>query len=86
MIFSNKRSELEIVAQMLSLAREDVKKTPLMYQTNLCYTHFIEYMDFLLEKGFLGVKNGDPSGKVYYISEKGKKFLDHINGTLKLVK
>ena len=67
---------------MLSSATENVKKTRLMYQTNLCYTHFIGYMDFLLEKGFLAAKMGNPSGKVYYTTKKGEKFLKDIKNVL----
>lgn len=82
LIFRNKRSESEIIDQMLSLAREDVKKTRLMYQTNLCYNHFIKYMNFLREKGFLKVKQDNPSGKVYYTTKKGEKFLESIKNVL----
>ena len=82
MIFKNKRSESEIISQILSLAKEDVKKTRLMYATNLCYNHFIEYMDFLLGKKFLGVKSSNPSGNIYYTTEKGKKFLEKIKNAL----
>ena len=82
MIFRNKRSELEIIDQILSLATEDIKKTPLMYQTNLCYNLFNEYMGFLLEKEFLGVKECNPIGKIYYTTEKGKKFIENIKNVL----
>jgi len=85
LIFKNKRSELEIIDQMLISAGEDVKKTRLMYQTNLCYNHFLEYMDFLLEKGFLGVKVTNPRGTFYYITDKGKKFLESIKNVLDLL-
>lgn len=57
-----------------------------MYQTNLCYTHFIGYMDFLLEKKFLGVKMGNPSGNIYYTTETGKGFLEGIKNVLDQVK
>ena len=82
MIFGNKRSELEIVYQILSLAQSDIKKTRLMYQTNLCYSHFLEYMDYLMEKEFLDVKYGNPVGRVYYTTEKGQQLLQHISTVL----
>ena len=68
---------MEIIAQMLSLAREETKKTRLMYQTNLCYSQLVHYMGFLVDKGFLDVKNGT-KGKTYCISDKGTEFLDNI--------
>jgi len=54
-ISGKNRCELEIIAEMLSIAKNDVKKTRLLYQANLCYSNFIKYAEFLLEKEFLGV-------------------------------
>lgn len=86
LIFKNKRSESEIIGQILTLAKENVKKTRLMYQTNLCYNHFIEYMNFLLKKEFLEVKKGNPNGNIYYITKKGKKFLESVKNVLEQAK
>lgn len=86
LIFKNKRSELEIIGQMLTLAREDVKKTRLIYQTNLSYNHFIDYMDFLLEKGFLGARVTNPRGTFYYTTDKGKRFLESIKNVLDVLR
>lgn len=82
MISRNKRNELEILEEMLSLATKEVKKTRLMYEANLSYTLCNKYLDFLLEKKFLGEKFGNPSGKVYYTTEKGKKFHENIKDIL----
>ena len=49
-----------------------------MYQTNISYSMLIKYMNFLIEKEFLGVKAGNPSGKIYYTTNKGKKLLEGI--------
>jgi predicted transcriptional regulator len=79
LIFKTKRSELEIVEEILSLAREETKKTWLMYHTNLCYSQFVFYLNFLLEKKFLEEHNGSISGtNTYKITEKGKQFLESI--------
>ena len=71
---------------MLSVANTDMKKTRLMYKTNMCHVHLTEYMDFLLEKGFLGVKKTNPGGNIYYTTKKGKKFLESIKSVLDQVK
>lgn len=52
----------------------------------MCYVHFTEYMNFLLEKEFLGVKKSNPVGNVYYTTEKGKKFLGSIKNVLDQMK
>lgn len=77
-LFRKNRCELEIVERILSLAENEIKKTRLMYQTNLSYSMLIKYMNFLIEKEFLGVKTGNPSGKIYYTTNKGKKLLESI--------
>lgn len=82
----NRRSELEIISQMLSIADNGIKKTRLMYKTNMCYVHLTEYMSFLSEKGFLGVKKTNPEGNIYYTTEKGKKFLESIKNVFDQVK
>ena len=56
-----------------------------MYKANLCYNHFIEYINFLLEKKFLEVKSGNPTGNVYCTTEKGKKLLENIKNKLEIV-
>ena len=72
--------------QLLLLATaKDVRKTHLMYKTNLCYNHFIEYMDFLLEKKLLEAKSDNPTGNVYYTTKKGKKLLENIKNELEMI-
>lgn len=80
-IFETKRSELEIVEEILSLAQEETKKTWLMYQTNLCYSQFVLYLDFLLKKQFIETHNGNGMS-TYKITEKGKQFLESIDSVL----
>jgi predicted transcriptional regulator len=82
MIFKNRRNEFEIIQQLLSLSLNGTKKTRLMYQTNMCYSQFNEYLHCLLEKKFLEPRNRNPHGALYFTTEKGKKLLDSVNNTL----
>ena len=77
MIYKNKRNDIEIMAQMLKLAQEEIIKTHLMYQTNLSYNQLVYYTDFLLKKGLMDVRNSFQNNR-YFITEKGKEFLDNI--------
>lgn len=81
-IFNGKRCEVEIINDILSFAQDNIKKTRLLYKVNLSYTTFSKYMNFLLEKKLLGEKIGNPSGKVYYTTEKGKNLLDSIQDVI----
>lgn len=85
MIYNNKRSETEIIANILTSAMVDVKKTQLLYKTNISYTHFIRYFNFLIDKQFIEIKNGNPSGKLYHTTKKGEVFLDNINNVLRQI-
>jgi predicted transcriptional regulator len=42
-------------------------------------------MNYLLKKGFLKEKPGNPIGKVYYITEKGKKFNKRFKNLINLM-
>jgi predicted transcriptional regulator len=70
-IFNNKRSEADIVYELLMTAHKDIKKTRLMYQTNMTHSQISKYLDKLLEKQILDEKNKTTSGKVYSITDKG---------------
>ena len=82
MIYTKRRSEFEIVQQLLSLAIDGSKKTPLMYRTNMCYAQFNKYLHCLLEKKFLDTRVGNPHSTVYFTTEKGKKLLESVTRTL----
>ena len=82
MIFTNKRSESEIIAQILHSAEKEAKKTQLLYNANISYTHFTKYFNFLLKKEFIKAKDQKNNGKIYKTTEKGEHFLKDINQVL----
>jgi predicted transcriptional regulator len=86
MIFKNRRNEFEIIQQLLLLSLNGMKKTRLMYQTNMCYTQFHEYLQYLLEKDFLEKRMGNSHGTLYMTTEKGKRFLESLMVTLSQVR
>ena len=86
MIFKNKRSEIEIMNTILTIARKEARKTCLLYNTNLCYNNFLEYLNFLLDKKFIEIKNINNSGNIYYVTDKGERFLNSIENVIHLTK
>jgi predicted transcriptional regulator len=85
MIFANKRSESEIIAQILYSAEKEAKKTQLLYNANISYTHFTKYFNFLLEKEFIKLKIQRNNKKIYQTTEKGEHFLKDINNVLQQI-
>ena len=77
---------MEIIYDLLSSAQKDIKKTRLMYKANMSYTQFTKYLNPLIEKGLLGEKDSSPEGKIYYITDEGKKLLEPLHTVLTRLK
>jgi predicted transcriptional regulator len=68
---SKNRRRLDIISDMLSVARVEVRKTKIMYQANLSYGQVERYLKSLLENGLVECRNKS----FYLITWKGKEFL-----------
>jgi len=82
---NNRRSEMEIIAEILKLSMNGSKTTELLYQGNLSYTQLKNYLPYLLEKDILkqaiSVNNGNTS-KLYKVTDKGLNLLKDIKKVL----
>jgi len=79
LIVNDKRSETEIIYELLFTAQTDIKKTHLMYKTNMTYSQLNKYLGFMLKKGLLKEKEIASNGKIFYTTDKGKKVLESID-------
>ena len=77
MAINNRRSEIEIVRDILNLVTKGAKKTQILYQTNLSYTQLRDYLSFLLEKNFVEMHENN-SSRIYRVTEKGTELLQSI--------
>lgn len=75
---NSRRSEIEIIRDILSLSRDGAKKTQILYGTNLSYTQLQEYLTFLIKSGALEVLNSSDS-RLYKTTNKGIEILEDIN-------
>ena len=65
------RSRLEIIADMLSIAKNGARKTRIMYQANLSYKILSRYLDEVLDAGLVTF------GSDYYtLTRKGEEYLN----------
>ncbi len=71
------RNRMEIVANLLTIAKTGALKTHLMYRANLSYLMVTEYLDFL-SRSYLISKTVDDEGtsKIFRTTAKGLKYLD----------
>ena len=77
MSISKRRSPLQIVVDILSVAREGAKITQIVYKANLNFKRATNYLEVLMKKGLISaVQNPPGSGKlIYRTTEKGRQFL-----------
>lgn len=74
------RDKLDIIADILSVASRNGKKTQIMYQANLSYKVMMKYLDKIVAAALLQFEHEQ---QCYVITEKGKKFLVAYNEYVK---
>lgn len=85
MVISSRRSEFEIIRDILIASFDGAKKTHILYRTNLSYSQLQDYLSFLIKAGVVeAIKKG--SSEIYRITEKGKELLNHIEGAIYCLK
>ena len=80
-----RRSNIEIIADMLRVGENGAGKTEIMYTANMSYSQIQKYLGFLLSHGFINkVKLGNPSVS-YQVTEKGGELLRNIDGIVEVL-
>ncbi len=82
---NNRRSEFEIIGNILDISKNGAKKTEILYKGNFSYSQLTGYLTFLLKRNILEEKTTKDrvNNNKYYIStKKGKDLLGNINKTL----
>jgi predicted transcriptional regulator len=74
---NNRRSEMEILAYILNIARGSAKKTKILYQANLSGRQLKNYLTFLLNAGFIKEEKITRRTNSYSTTKKGNLFLFH---------
>ena len=82
---NRRRSNIEIIAEMLKVGENGAGKTRIMYGANMSYTQIQKYLGFLINRGFIdGVKIGNPS-VTYRVTESGLKLMESIKGVMDML-
>jgi predicted transcriptional regulator len=68
----NYRGRLDIIADVLSVASREAKRTQIMYQANLSYKILLRYLDEVVAASLVSF---NPEQNRYILTEKGKNFL-----------
>lgn len=84
---NKRRDRHDIVAEILKTARGGKIKTHIMYKAKLSYSQINEYLNLLLEKGFLEnmtIMRKRQIVTMYKTTKRGIEFLDHLEFLNKL--
>lgn len=83
MKISNRRSNFEIIADMLRLG--EAGKTEIMYSANMSYFQLQKYLNFLLQLKLIDkVTVGNPI-VTYRVTRKGLRLLRNIDSILQML-
>lgn len=74
----NRRGEVQILIDILSLSLKGVKATHLMYKANLSYFTLRRYLSAALKQGLIEKVCNDDGSVMYLITEKGKLLLEKL--------
>jgi len=75
---NRRRSDLEIIANMLKVSENGTGKTRIMYGANMSYSQIQKYLGYLIAQGFIDeIKLGNPS-VTYKVTASGLKLLKLI--------
>jgi len=82
---NQRRSNIEIIADMLRVGENGAGKTEIMYSANMSYAQIQKYLGFLLSHGFINkVKVGNPS-VTYQVTNKGGELLRNIDSIVEVL-
>jgi predicted transcriptional regulator len=68
----NRRSRIDIIADILEVARFDAKKTQIMFKANLSYSVLIKYLSEILKASLMTFEQ---ERRCYTLTHKGQDFL-----------
>ena len=83
---SRRRSNIEIIADMLKVGENGAGKTKIMYSANMSYSQIQKYLGFLVSQGFIDKVEVDSPVVNYQVTESGLKLLQLINSLKEMLR
>ena len=83
---SRRRSNIEIIADMLKVGENGAGKTKIMYSANMSYSQIQKYLGFLVSQGFIDKVEVDSPVVNYQVTESGLKPLQLINSLKEMLR
>lgn len=80
-----RRSNIEIIADMLRVGENGAGKTEIMYTANMSYSQIQKYLDYLVNQGFINKVNMDNTMVAYQVTDSGFKLLKAIDTLMNML-
>ena len=80
-----RRSNIEIIADMLRVGENGAGKTEIMYTANMSYNQIQKYLEYLVNQGFIKKVNIDETMIAYQVTESGLKLLKTIDTLMEML-
>jgi predicted transcriptional regulator len=84
-VVSQRRSNIEIIADMLRVGENGAGKTEIMYSANLSYSQIQKYLDYLVNQGFVNKVNMGNTMIAYQVTDSGFKLLKAIDTLMEIL-
>jgi predicted transcriptional regulator len=84
-MLNNRRSEIEVIENILRLTKDGAKKTQILYKNNMSYAQLNKYLTLLIEKDTIKEEIESYNGlitKTYMITKKGESLLEDITNVI----
>ena len=82
-MFNKRRSEIQIIKDILKLSKNGAKKTEILHQGNMSFSQLQNYLSYLIENEIIeenhDKKSNGSKNKIYFTTEKGNNLLEDIN-------
>ncbi len=82
---SQRRSNIEIIADMLRVGENGAGKTEIMYSANMSYHQIQKYLDYLVNQKFVNKVNLDNTLVAYQVTDSGLKLLKAIDTLMEML-
>ena len=80
-----RRSNIEIIADMLRVGENGAGKTEIMYSANMSYHQIQKYLDYLVSQGFVNKIDMDNTLVAYQVTDSGLKLLKAIDTLMEML-
>ena len=85
MMVSRRRSNIEIIADMLRAGESGAGKTEIMYSANMSYSQIQKYLGFLVSQGFVVRVETDSPVVTYRLTDSGLTLLKTIDNLIEMI-